>query len=76
MSTASVQLASNQGTQPDPQSAIEKVDPSPADDEEEKDPDDEDLLHGVKLFLAFGAMLFSIFLVALDGVSQWSCVPR
>ena len=40
----------------------------PEEEEEEKDPDEKDLLHGMKLFLAFAAMLLSIFLVALDGV--------
>jgi hypothetical protein len=43
----------------------------PEEEEEEKDPDEKDLLHGMKLFLAFVAMLLSIFLVALDGVRSF-----
>jgi hypothetical protein len=38
-------------------------------EEEEKDPPKEDLLNGMKLFLAFFAMMLSLFLVALDVVS-------
>lgn len=37
-------------------------------EEEDRDPPDSDILTGWKLFLAFVAMLSSMFLVALDGV--------
>jgi hypothetical protein len=74
MSTAIANPAPNQGPQPDPHPATEKVGPSRTDDLEEKDADEKDLLHGVKLSLAFGAMLLSLFLVALDGVSHCLCI--
>jgi hypothetical protein len=67
--------ALTQDTQPKMESAIEKVDLSHTDGEEEKDPDEKDILHGTKLFLAFGAMLLSIFLIALDLVGHWLYVP-
>jgi hypothetical protein len=40
-------------------------------EEEERDPPEEDLLSGMKLFLAFFAMMLSLFLVALDVVSSY-----
>lgn len=39
------------------------------DEEGDRDPPEADILKGWKLFLAFVAMLNSMFLVALDGVS-------
>ena len=51
------------------QPAVNKGNGDYADDEEEKDPDEKDLLHGMKLVMVFVAMLLSLFLVALDGVS-------
>jgi hypothetical protein len=56
-------------TEPSQEPAAKQVDEIQAAEEEERDPDDEDILHGVKLILAFVAMLLSLFLVAIDVVS-------
>jgi hypothetical protein len=48
------------------QSTIKRVDE--LEEDEEKDPDQKDILRGMKLFLAFAAMMLSLFLVALDAV--------
>ena len=54
------------------QSTVNTVDVLVEDEEEEnlKDPDEKDILSGMKLFLAFVAMMLSLFLVALDTVSR------
>jgi hypothetical protein len=63
-------------TSPGPTSHSDNVVKTPIKDsddslteEEDKDPDEKDILHGTKLVLALVAMLLSLFLVALDGVS-------
>jgi hypothetical protein len=53
-----------------PQPEEMDVDDNHSEEDEDKDPDEKDILHGMKLVLAFVAMLLSLFLVALDGVSH------
>jgi hypothetical protein len=39
-------------------------------EDEDKDPDEKDILHGTKLFLALVAMILSLFLFSIDVVSS------
>jgi len=59
----------------DIQPAVNKGNGDYVDDEEEKDPDEKDLLHGMKLVMVFVAMLLSLFLVALDGTIVATAAP-
>jgi hypothetical protein len=60
--------ATNPSISSNEQSATKRVDELEEDHDEDKDPDEKDILRGMKLFLAFVAMLLSLFLVALDAV--------
>jgi hypothetical protein len=80
MANTTLSPGSNEDAQSAPTHSIplaetEKVD-NAKEEEEERDPDEKDLLHGTKLILAFVAMMFSLFLVALDVVSCYYFVPH